>query len=99
MSNIDDKIEVENINTPGRVSRVDRAKFEAMREALMKVLTTTPPGMSNTEMKTALLPHLDPELFPGGEKSGWWLKCVQLDLEAKAVIKRADTKPLRFYKL
>ena len=35
MSNDADKIEIENVNTPGRVERVDRAKYMAMKEALI----------------------------------------------------------------
>jgi hypothetical protein len=35
------------------------------------------------------------DLFPGGEKTGWWTKCVQLDLEAKGLLVRAG-KPLRW---
>lgn len=95
----DDKIEVENINVPGQVSRVDSAKYHAMKSALLAGLTDTAPGMSAAEMKSALLPHLDAKLFPGGEKSGWWMKSVQLDLEAKGVIQRTNTKPLRFYRI
>ena len=30
-------------------------------------------------------------------KAGWWIKCVQLDLEAKGVLKRSE-KPVRLYK-
>jgi hypothetical protein len=95
----DDKIAVENVNTPGQTTRVDRAKYMAMREALLAGLTAEAPGMTAAEMKAALLPHLTPALFPGGEKAGWWMKCVQLDLEAKGIIARAETKPLRFRRL
>ncbi len=31
-----DKIEIENVNSPGRVERVDRAKYAAMKEALLR---------------------------------------------------------------
>lgn len=95
----DDKIEVENVNVPGQVTRVDRAKYEAMKSALLMGLSDTSPGMSAAEMKAALLPHLDQALFPGGEKAGWWMKSVQLDLEAKGVVQRTNTKPLRFYRI
>ncbi|MEO0486533.1 MAG: hypothetical protein AAF092_11535 [Pseudomonadota bacterium] len=94
-----DKIEVQNVNAPDHVTRVDRAKYEAMHAALMGAITSDAPGMTAAELKSALLQTLDPALFPGGEKSGWWMKTVQLDLEAKGVIARADTKPLRFRKL
>lgn len=99
MSERADKIEVENPNTPGCTERLDRAKYEAMRDALLPVLPETPPGLKIAEAKEALLPHLDQNLFPGGAKAGWWLKAVQLDLEAKRAIARADGSPVRLYRL
>jgi hypothetical protein len=98
MSDRDDKISIENINSPGRTERVDRAKYMAMREALIAALPTDRPGLSVAEAKEALLPHLPNDLFPGGAKAGWWLKAVQLDLEAKGLIRRAPGKPLRLFK-
>ncbi|MEO1074028.1 MAG: hypothetical protein AAFX77_17240 [Pseudomonadota bacterium] len=95
----DDKIEVENPNTPGRTERLDRAKYEAMRAALLPVLPNDPPGMKVAEAKAALLPNLDQSLFPGGAKAGWWLKAVQLDLEAKGIIARAKGSPVRLYRV
>ena len=94
----DDKIEVENVTSPGRTTRVTRAKYMAMRTALMAVLPASAPGMTVADAKAALLPRLDAELFPGGDKAGWWLKCVQLDLEAKGVIARADKPPVRLFR-
>lgn len=94
---IGDKIEVENIMSPGRVHRVDRAKYEAMRMALLSVLPKSPPGLTVAQAKAALLPVLPDALFPGGDKAGWWLKAAQLDLEAKGIIARENTKPLRLH--
>ena len=88
MSDADEKIEIESITSPHHVQRVNKAKFIAMRDALLPVLPSEAPGMSVAEAKAALLPNLSQELFPGGEKAGWWLKAVQLDLEAKGVIER-----------
>ncbi|MEL6701971.1 MAG: hypothetical protein AAFO58_09890 [Pseudomonadota bacterium] len=95
----DDKIEVENVNVPGHVTRVDRAKYEAMKAAYLATLTNEAPGMTVAEAKEALLAVLDADLFPGGKTSGWWMKSVQLDLEAKGVVERSETKPLRFYRV
>ena len=95
----DDKIEVENPKTPGRTERLDRTKYEAMRAALLPVLPDAPPGIKVAEAKEALLPNLDQDLFPGGAKAGWWLKAVQLDLEAKGLIARADGSPVRLYRV
>ncbi|MCT7374951.1 DUF6958 family protein [Chelativorans salis] len=92
-----EKIEVENFTSPGRVTRVDKAKYEAMKKALLKVLPKAAPGLTVAEAKEKLLQFLDQELFPGGEKAGWWLKAVQLDLEAKGIVKRGNSKPLRLH--
>ena len=89
------KIEIENVASPGRTVHVDRAKYEAMRTALLAVLPKVSPGLTVAEAKDKLLPLLPEALFPGGDKAGWWLKAAQLDLEAKGVIRREATKPLR----
>jgi len=75
------RIEIQNVNVPGSVTRVDEAKYSAMRIALLKVL-----------------PLLPEALFPGGVKSGWWVKTVQLDLEAKRIVTRVNGKPLRWHR-
>lgn len=93
-----DKIEIENVVSPGHVTRVDRRKYEAMRTALLSVLPKGAPGLTVAEAKQRLLPLLPQDLFPGGEKAGWWLKAAQLDLEAKGLIAREETKPLRLHR-
>lgn len=94
----DEKIEIENVNSPGRTERVNRAKYLAMREALLEVLPSEPPGLLVADAKAALLPHLSDDLFPAGDKAGWWLKAVQLDLEAKKIIARGPNAPVRLYR-
>lgn len=95
----DDKIEIENVNKPGKSERVDRAKYQAMRKALLAALPEEAPGLTVPDAKEALLPLLPDDLFPQGATAGWWLKAVQLDLEAKGVIKRAPRKPVHLYRL
>ncbi|MBO9663095.1 hypothetical protein [Dokdonella sp.] len=94
----DDKIEIENVNTPGRTERVDRPKYQAMRQALLRILPTRAPGLTVADAKQALLPLLPDELFPQGKTAGWWLKAVQLDLEAKGIVRRAAVKPVHLYR-
>ncbi len=94
-----DKIAIENFTSPGRTYRVDRAKYEAARDALLKVLPDAAPGLTIAEAQAAMLAHLPAALFPGGEKVGWWMKAAQLDLEAKGVIVREATKPLRLHRV
>lgn len=93
-----EKIEIRNVISPGHVVRVDKAKYTAMRDALLSVLPATTPGLTVAEAKAGVLPLLPEELFPGGEKAGWWLKAAQLDLEAQGVVSREATKPLRLYR-
>ena len=92
-------IEVENVNTPGRTSRVNAAKYHEMHAALMAVFPTASPGLTQKEMTAAVKPHLSEALFPGGASSGWWAKTVQLDLEAKGQVVRLPTKPLTWHKV
>ncbi|SFC34302.1 hypothetical protein SAMN05428997_1068 [Bosea sp. CRIB-10] len=95
----EDKIEIENVNKPGKSERVDRAKYQAMRKALLAALPEEAPGLTVPDAKEALLPLLPDNLFPQGATAGWWLKAVQLDLEAKGVIRRAPRKPVHLYRL
>ena len=91
------KIAVENVNVPGKTNNVDAAKYHAVKKAMLKVLPVSPPGLTHAELCTAMKPHLE-ELFPGGAKVGWWSKTVQLDLEAKKLLSRENSKPLRWHR-
>ena len=91
-------VTVQNVNVPGYTSRVNAAKYTAMRRALLRVLPSRAPGMTQAEMFEAVMGHLPEDVFPGGAKAGWWAKTVQLDLEKKGIVRRsADMKPLRWY--
>jgi hypothetical protein len=88
---------VENVVSSGSRRPVNREKYEAVRGPMLDVLPAAEPGLSYTELKAAVAPRLPEALFPGGQTVGWWLKCVQLDLEAKGVLRRHG-KPLRWYR-
>ena len=94
-----ERIEIENVLQPGKTYRVDAAKFAAMRDAMLAELPGEQPGLTPAELKARVLARLPEELFPGGDKAGWWLKAVQLDLEAKLTIARAATAPVRLCRL
>jgi hypothetical protein len=95
MPKVNEMIEIESVTSPNRNVRVNRAQYMAMRQALLAVLPQQGSGLTVAEAKEALLEVLSQEHFPRGEKAGWWLKAVQLDLEAKRIIKRAPEKPVR----
>ena len=90
------KIEVENVNHPGHITRVDGVKYAAAKMALLAILSGQEQGLTQTEMMAAIKVQIDQTLFPNGAKSGWWTKTVQLDLEAKGQIIRIIGKPLRW---
>ncbi|MCC6750558.1 MAG: hypothetical protein IT371_23035 [Deltaproteobacteria bacterium] len=93
------KVVVENVNTPGRANRVDEEKYLAMRAALLRALPARSPGLTQAEMVEAVLPRLPESLWPGGAKALWWIKTVQLDLEAKRLVAReAEARPLRWHR-
>ena len=93
-----DRIEVANVNHPGSTRTVDGAKYRAMRRALLKQLPRRAPGFTLAEALAAAVPLLPASLFPGGAQAGWWFKTVQLDLEARGVIAREKTSPLRVHR-
>jgi len=94
------KVTVRNVNVPGWTGKVDAEKYDAMKNALLRILPRTAPGLTQTEMRNKVVFHLPDHLFPGGEKADWWSKCVQLDLEADGIIERERTaKPLRWHRL
>jgi hypothetical protein len=92
-------IEIENVLHPGKVYRVQADKYEAMKQAYLRILPSEAPGLNGTEIVEQVKAHLPEDLFPGGEKAGWWAAAVQLDLEAKGVIRRGGVKPVRLYRV
>ncbi len=95
---MEEKISVENVNVPGYTTRVSKSMYDAMQHAMWNVLPTKPPGLTQTEIRDAVITYLPEDLFPGGAKAGWWAKTVQLDQEAKGTLIREATKPLRWHR-
>lgn len=91
------KMTVQNVGQPGKTYQVDAAKFMAMRAAVLGVLPRSMLGMAVAELIEAVRPTLPQDLFPGGKTAGWWVKSVQLDLEAKGVITRGAKPPVRLW--
>jgi len=91
---VDDKIVVENINVPGSNNNVNKVKYLAMRKVLLSVVLKNNIGITQKQMLDLIQPYLPQDLWPSDAKSGWWMKTVQLDLEAKNIIRGNPTKPL-----
>ena len=99
MSKTIERTEMRSITSPDFAMQVDKAKYGAMKEALLAAVPKGKPGLTVAEVKAGVLPLLPDDLFPGGAKAGWWLKGVQLDLEARGLIARENGKPLRLHRL
>ena len=64
------RVAMQNIKSPGHVVRVDAAKYEAMKCAILAVLPRESPGLTVAELKQHVLPQLPEDLYPGGAKRG-----------------------------
>ena len=92
------RVEVKNVNHPGSVKLVDADMYKAMKLAYLAVLPASPPGLTLAEIQERLTAQLPQDLYPDGAKAGWWAKTVQLDLEARGIIKRTKVSPLRLHR-
>jgi hypothetical protein len=90
------KAEVDHVNHPEHIIRVDAMKYAAVKTALLAILSGQEQGLTQTEMMAEIKVQIDQPLFRNRAKSGWWMKTVQLDLEAKGQIIRIIGKPLRW---
>ena len=97
MARKEEKVTVRTVNVPGYTTRVNKARYDAMKRAMWIVLPRRAPGLTEREIREAVVPHLPADLYPGGAKAGWWAKTVQLDQEAKGAVVREATKPLRWH--
>ena len=92
------RVEVKNVNHPGSVKLIDADMYKAMKRAYLAVLPASVPGLTLLEIHERLIAQLPQNLYPAGARAGWWAKTVQLDLEARGIIKRVKTSPLRLHR-
>lgn len=92
------KIEVLNFTSPNsKPVNVDAVKFKAAKAALVAASPLSPPGKKIADIHVKAKELLPQDLFPAGATSGWWFKCVQLDMEARGEMKRSSTSPLHLW--
>jgi len=84
---------------PGDIYILDQHDEHLLRATkTMHLACVFTPGLTGKEVKEAAKPHLPEALFPGGKTAGWWAKTVQLDLEARGLMARSASSPLRFWR-
>lgn len=84
----DDERLIHDVEQPGWSDFVDAPKYDAMQSALLRVVPSAQPGLTQAEIFKKVLRHLPASLFPGGAKAQWWARTVALDLEFKKVLTR-----------
>jgi len=72
------RVTVENVNVPGYTVVVDGAKYRAMRRAMLKLLSREAPGLTQAEIRQALVTRVPKALFPDGGKVAWWANAKRL---------------------
>jgi hypothetical protein len=92
-----EQIEVFNINTPGRSSFVHKDKYDEVKRVMKTYMPTRSPGVTQDEMASLVIERVSEAVFDDKSKAGWWMKTVQLDLEARQVVVREKTKPARWH--
>ena len=91
-------VALQNVNHPVQLKQADADMYNAMKVALLKVIPLKRPGLTVAETRERVLNHLPQALYPDGAKAGWWTKAVQLDLEARGLVAREKSTPIRLYK-
>ena len=86
-------VQIKSVLHPGKLYTRDAAKMEATNAALLRILPTEAPGLTQKAMMQALRAELPLADFPGSTH-GWWGKSAQLHLEAEGQVIRDPTKPL-----
>lgn len=68
-------------------TRVDAAKYEAMKAAMLAVVPAAADGSPFQDLVDAVRPRLPAELFANASVS-WYVTTIKLDLEARGLIER-----------
>jgi hypothetical protein len=68
--------------------RIDAAKYELMKRALLKVIPRGKRDVAFRELRTLVEPHLDPAVFGPDDSRAWYVTVVKQDLEARGRIEQ-----------
>ena len=90
------RIETRSPTRPAYRRMVDARKHEAMKRLVLKATPRSAPGITQNGLFERLEKSSPRDVFPG-TTYGWWGKTVQLDLEARGVLRCDRTsRPLRW---
>lgn len=79
--------------------RIDRAKYDEMRKALLKAITRSGEGTGFRELPALVKPLLRKSVFGPGDSVHWYVVVVKQDLEARGeIVQLPGVKPQRLQK-
>jgi len=83
--------------TPGKKpTRIARAKFDALRRAILAVVPSKGEGVLFTDLTGLVEPKLAPEVRAGIGSLMWYVTVVKLEMEVRGEIRRVpDAVPQR----
>ncbi len=81
-------------------TRIAKAKYDAVRKALLSVVPKRKDGIAFTELPKLVAPKLPAEMLPAKGSATWLTVVVKLDLEARGMLQRVEgVKPQRVRRL
>jgi len=77
--------------TPGAGgTRIDKAKYDAVRKAILAVVPRRGKGALFKALPKAVAKRIPADLLPRKGSASWYTTVVKLDLEARGLIRRVD---------
>src|SRR3546814_20298276 len=90
-----ERTEMRSITSPGFAMQGDKAKYDAMKVALLAAVSVGVPELTVAPIKARAQPLPPEATYPGGAKAGCGLAGPQPDRAAHGVISREAGTPVR----
>ncbi len=85
-----ERIQLWNANTGREDVKIDRAKYEAVRRAILKAMPRKGSTISFKELPVAVEMALPDGQIPGGGSVMWYVTTVKLHMEYEGEIERVE---------
>ncbi len=83
-------VSIKNINKPQTKTRIDAAKYDLMRDALLAVIPRSTDGVAFGDLPDLVTAHFKRHRHAWSGSIKWYVTTVKLDLEAHGLIRRID---------
>lgn len=83
-------VSVKNVNKPQTKTRIDAAKYDLMRDALLAVIPRSTDGVAFGDLPDLVTAYFKRHRHAWSGSIKWYVTTVKLDLEAHGLIRRID---------